>query len=332
MRFWRFLAYERPALLLQAISFVLIILVFATAPESSPLWSNVLYALMLVLLVTVGFYIYRYYRTLHAIRHSAMEDAAPLSMEAASYLQAMDEQEKAHIRALNHVQEQQREHYDFIVSWFHEIKTPISVLRLMQQTEMDAASLEEELTRIEHYVDQALYYAKLDTFNQDYELMNCDLSVLMKSLVKQHAKTFISRRIRVQLELEPLIVQTDTKWLQFIVNQVLTNSLKYTAPGGEITIRTQVTTKEKLLLIRDSGIGIKPEDLPRIFNRGFSGINGRAVMKSTGMGLFLAQELSRKLGHYLTATSEPSRYTELIVHFPKHHDPHRGLLLETARD
>jgi signal transduction histidine kinase len=114
----------------------------------------------------------------------------------------------------------------------------------------------------------------------------------------------------------------------FIANQLVTNSLKYTDDLGEISIETYVTSQEKQLIIRDSGIGIDPKDLPRIFNRGFTGTNGRIHMKSTGMGLYLAQELSNKLGHYITCSSEAGQYTEMVMHFPKNHDPFLNTLKE----
>jgi signal transduction histidine kinase len=185
---------------------------------------------------------------------------------------------------------------------------------------MDANSLREEIAKIENYVDQALYYAKLDSFNQDYDIHNCDMIRISKEIVKTHSKTFFSKKIRIDIQADSLEVQSDPKWLQFIVNQILTNSLKYTEHGGEITVSAFETSQEKQLMIRDSGIGISQKDLPRIFNRGFTGETGRTYMKSTGMGLYLAQQLSNKLGHYITCTSEVGVYTQFIVHFPKDDD------------
>jgi signal transduction histidine kinase len=314
--------YEQPYLYLYGAGFLLVVAVFLTDPGMSWKWDTLLYSLALLLLLLSGFLLHRYLKIIQAIDHMHEEDVDNLSLEAASYRQGMEQMELKHIRALNEVQEKQKEYYDFIVSWFHEVKTPIAVLRLMQQTEVDSQSLDEEVSRIEHYVDQALYYAKLDSFNQDYEIVNCELKQLTKEVIKSHSKTFISKKIRIQLSLESTIVQSDTKWLQFIVNQLVTNSLKYTGEQGEISIRTHVTPQEKQLIIRDNGIGIDLRDLPRIFNRGFTGTNGRAYMKSTGMGLYLAQELSNKLGHYITCTSEIGQYTEMVIHFPKNHDPY----------
>ncbi|CAM3187656.1 sensor histidine kinase [Filibacter tadaridae] len=321
MTFLRFLRYERPVIFLYLVGFLITAMVFFTDPTRNWLWGTFFYALALILLILAGYLLFRYQQNLRAIRSMQSRDYESLSMEGDYAQQHMDEMRKQHIRELNTIQEKQNEHYDFIVSWFHEIKTPIAVLRLMQQTEVDAKSLSEEVSRIENYVDQALYYAKLDSFNQDYEIKNCDLERMVKETVKDHSKTFISKKIRINLQLEPMAVQSDSKWLQFILNQLITNSLKYTSVGGEITITIVETPQEKQLIIRDNGIGIEQKDLPRVFNRGFTGENGRTHSKSTGMGLYLAQQLSNKLEHYITCTSDVNVYTEFIIHFPKNHDP-----------
>lgn len=322
MKIRRFLHYERPYLLLYAAMFVITIGVFWADPGMFIHWQTLLYAFILVTLLLAAFLVVRYMTVQHAVRNQNDEDTEPLSLEAEAYRDAIDEARIAHIHALNEVQARQKEYYDFIVSWFHEIKTPISVLRLLQQTEVDLRGIEEEVTRIEHYVDQALYYAKLDTFNQDYEIMNCELEQLVKEAVKAHAKTFISRKIRIRLDLPSIIVQSDPKWLSFIVSQLLSNGLKYAEEDGEISISSHVTQEERQLVVRDNGIGIDARDLPRVFNRGFTGANGRAHAKSTGMGLYLAQELSRKLGHYITCESVVGEYTSFTIHFPRNHDPY----------
>ncbi|MDJ1112615.1 sensor histidine kinase [Desemzia incerta] len=284
-------------------------------------WGTFLYAFALCTIVLIGFLVFRYQQNVRAIHNIDHEAFDRLSLEAEQMQQLMDEMRKEHIREMNAVQEKQKEHYDFIVSWFHEIKTPIAVLHLIQQTDIDANSLREEIEKIENYVDQALYYAKLDSFNQDYSIGSCDMIGIVKDTVRDHSKTFISKKVRILLPSESMSVQSDSKWLKFIVNQLLTNSLKYTDNSGEILIGTNETPQEKQLIIRDNGIGITPQELPRIFNRGFTGETGRTYSKSTGMGLYLAQQLSNKLGHYITCTSEVSSYTEYIIHFPKDDDP-----------
>jgi signal transduction histidine kinase len=323
MTFLRYLTYEKPYIYLYLAGFLLPAAVFFTDSNGGWVWGTFFYAFALSSIVLLGFLLYRYQQNLHVIRQmKKSEDYDSLSLEGEYAQEHINELERAHIREMNQIHESKNEHYDFIVSWFHEIKTPIAVLRLLQQTDMDEGSLREEITKIENYVDQALYYAKLDSFYQDYDIQNCDITQISKEIVKAHSKTFFSKKIRIDIQADSLNVQSDSKWLQFIVNQLLTNSLKYTDRGGEITISASETSKEKRLIIRDTGIGISQKDLPRIFNRGFTGETGRTHAKSTGMGLYLAQQLSNKLGHYISCTSKVSEFTQFIIHFPKDSDPY----------
>lgn len=330
-RWLRFLAFERPYLLMGAASYLLAMGIFYADPRTNWHGDTFFYGALLWFAMTALFMAYRYYRTERSIAQMSDEDAEPLSLEAEACHQEIHRREIGHIRSMNEAQAKQRDHYDFIVSWFHEIKTPIAVLRLMQQTNLDPRSVEEELTRIEHYVDQALYYSKLDSFHQDYDIGSRELEPIVKRVVKQHAKTFIFKRIKVTMAIGNVHVHTDSKWLEFIVSQLLANSLKYTGEAGEIVIAAEAAAGEKRLIIRDNGIGIDAADMPRIFNRGFTGANGRSHMKSTGMGLFLAQELSRKLGHYISCRSEAGSYTEMTIHFPINHDPYLDALTGSAK-
>ncbi|PEJ58350.1 sensor histidine kinase [Bacillus sp. AFS002410] len=320
-KFLLFLKFEKSYLFLYFISNIIFVALLTTDPSISFRWDTFIYAFALNILIFIAFLLYRFQKNSQAIRHIDEEDYENLSFEGVFYEQYIEELKRNHIRTINDVQAKQKEYHDYIVSWFHEIKTPISVLRLMQQTDFEPKSLIEEITKIEQYVDQALYYAKLDNFNQDYEIKNCNLDRLVKDTLKTHSKAFFAKKIRLNLSIEPTIIQSDSKWLQFILNQLITNSLKYTNENGEIAISTNETQQEKLLIIEDNGVGIKQEDLPRIFNRGFTGTNGRIFTKSTGMGLYLAQELSNKLGHFITCTSDENVYTQFVIHFPKNIDP-----------
>lgn len=329
MTFLRYLDYEKPYLYLYLTCFLIAATVFYTDSKGSLTFGTFFYAFLLISIVLIGFLLFRYQQHVQLRRQMENSDYESLSLEGELTKVYMDELKREHIREMNRIQDKQREHYDFIVSWFHEIKTPIAVLRLLQQTDMDANSVREEITKIENYVDQALYYAKLDSFNQDYDIQNCDIIKISKELVKTHSKTFFSKKIRINIIADRLEVQSDPKWLQFIINQLLTNSLKYTEPGGEITISAIETPQEKQLLIRDNGIGINQSDLPRIFNRGFTGETGRIYSKSTGMGLYLAQQLSNRLGHCISCTSQVQEFTQFIVHFPLDSDPYLNLQKNT---
>jgi signal transduction histidine kinase len=329
MTFLRYLTYERPYIYLYLTCFLISAAVFFTESYDIWVWGTFFYALTLCSIVLFGFLLLRYQQHVRIKDQLGSEDYESLSLEGELVKAHIDELKRTHIREMNMIQERKNEHYDFIVSWFHEIKTPIAVLRLLQQTELDANSIREEITKIENYVDHALYYAKLDSFNQDYDIQKCDIIQIVKEIVKAHSKTFFSKNIRINIQADSLNVQSDTKWLQFIVNQLVTNSLKYTEQSGEISVSTSETQKEKVLIIRDSGIGISQKDLPRIFNRGFTGETGRTYTKSTGMGLYLAQQLCNKLGHYISCTSEAGEYTEFVIHFPQDSDHYLNLQKNT---
>ncbi|KKB34452.1 Phosphate regulon sensor protein PhoR (SphS) [Bacillus thermotolerans] len=176
---------------------------------------------------------------------------------------------------------------------------------------------EDELDKIENYVEQALYYSRIDSFSKDYFISEVALDQVVKNSVKKYAKSFINKQIRFHMDDMEQVVHTDSKWLGFIIDQVFSNALKYTDEGGEISVQFKEDRKEKRLLFQDTGIGIKLEDISRVFEKGFTGSIGRSHAKSTGIGLYLAKQMALKLGHDLSIQSEEGKYTRVTIHFPK---------------
>ena len=219
--------------------------------------------------------------------------------------------------------EQKKDYEEFITSWVHQVKTPIAVSRLLIENNLNSPnketlySLEEELDKIENYIEQALYYSKIDDFSKDYLINEVGLDRLVKEAVKKQAKTFINKKINIEIENTDLVVTTDKKWLSFILDQVLSNALKYTSHGGRIKIHGLIEDKAQKLIIEDNGVGVKSEDLHRVFDKGFTGYNGRENYKSTGIGLYLSKKLARKLGHDITIESKYGEYTKVTIIFPK---------------
>lgn len=238
---------------------------------------------------------------------------AATSNEQEVYFKLLNEIHGQYLTDKEELRAEQKEHLEYMTSWFHDIKIPISVSRLILETEVASPSLEEEIRKIEDYVEQALYFSRLTEFNKDYLIQEIPLSKMIKETIKTDAKSFIAKKIKLNLQLCDVEVLSDRKGLSFIIRQLLMNALKYSSKHGEI--RIEILKTEKTLVIRDHGIGISPEDLPRVFDKGFTGKNGREYQTSTGMGLFLAKKLADKLGHELTIHSVVGSYTEARLSF-----------------
>ena len=190
---------------------------------------------------------------------------------------------------------------DYYTVWAHQIKTPIASMRLHLQNEDSALSrkLSADLHRIEQYVEMVLTFLRLNSESTDYVIKEYDLDRIVKQAVKKFSTEFIGRKLSLVYEPLYTTVITDEKWLSFVIEQVLSNALKYT-PAGSITITLE---SEKILRIRDTGIGVAPEDLPRIFENGYTGYNGRTDKKASGIGLYLCKRVCSNLGHTITARS-----------------------------
>lgn len=204
----------------------------------------------------------------------------------------------------------------YFTMWVHQIKTPISAMSLALQNSdfPENAELAEGLGKIEQYVEMALLYVKLDNEDEDLVFRRCPLDRIVKQAVRRFSQQFIRKRIRLIYEPLEVEVLTDEKWLLFVVEQVISNALKYT-PKGSVEISLEIPD-EPVLLIRDTGIGIAPEDLPRVFERGFTGNNGRTDKKATGIGLYLCRRVCEKLGCGISARSscEPGEsFTEIRI-------------------
>ena len=187
---------------------------------------------------------------------------------------------------------------DYYTVWVHQIKTPIASMRLTLEgsDSPESRKLSAELGRIERYVEMALVYLRLDSESSDYVIREFELAPFIRRAVKKFAGEFISKRLSLELEPSGVSVVSDEKWLAFVVEQLLSNSLKYTREGS---VRIYLA-EPKTLCIRDTGIGIAPEDLPRIFDKGYTGLNGRADLRASGLGLYLCRRVCRKLGHEIS--------------------------------
>lgn len=200
---------------------------------------------------------------------------------------------------------------DYYTTWVHQIKTPIASMRLLLEKEDSPVSrqLSEELFRVEQYVQMVMTYQRLDSDSTDYVFRQTDVDAVVRGAIRKFAPQFISKGIRLDYVPRQTLVVTDEKWLSFVIEQLLSNAIKYT-PAGCITIRFQDNND---LTITDTGIGIAPEDLPRIFERGYTGYNGRTDKKATGIGLYLCKRILNRLGHGIAIRSVVGQGTAVSI-------------------
>lgn len=206
---------------------------------------------------------------------------------------------------------------DYYTLWAHQIKTPIAAMRLLLQNDEKqnvSYGLLEELFKVEQYVEMVLHYLRLESMSSDMLFKEYELRDIVKQAVKKNSVLFINSRLSFAMENFSCKVITDEKWLQFALEQLISNAIKYTRQGS-ISIYMEKVQGKKQLVIEDSGIGIRKEDLPRIFERGFTGYNGRLDKRSTGIGLYLCKQILDKLSHSIEVESEAGGGTKVCIDF-----------------
>ena len=227
-------------------------------------------------------------------------------------------------------QSQMRDYYSM---WVHQIKTPISAMKLLLEAEREELgqlicddeqsqcllsdnmdSFEDELFRIEEYVSMALQYQRVSSTENDFVLEKVSVDGVIRDTIKKYAKIMIRRHIGMNYSGTVQEVYTDGKWLAFILEQLLSNAIKYT-PQGFVKIETAKKANLFFITIKDTGIGIKAEDLPRVFEKGYTGYNGHADKKATGIGLYLCRQMADKLGHTIRIESEIGKGTKVWIGF-----------------
>ena len=202
---------------------------------------------------------------------------------------------------------------DYFTTWVHQIKIPISVMQItLDSGDSDEHTrLAAELMRINQYVEMVLCYFRLDETAADLVAHNVDIDSVIRKCVRKYAPVFIRKRLRFEYEGTNLNAVTDEKWLGFIIEQLLSNSIKYTEKGS-----VSVSVNAMSIAVSDTGIGIAAQDVPRIFERGYTGLNGRADNKSTGLGLYLVKKAGKKIGAQITVQSAVGKGTTVTVTLP----------------
>lgn len=215
-----------------------------------------------------------------------------------------------------------KEMADYFTLWAHQVKTPISAMDLILQSgdggERDKR-LAMELFHVEEYVNLAMSYIRIEDISQDFGFETISLDHLIRQTLKKYVDVFIGKKITMDFQETNRDIISDSKWLSVVLGQILSNALKYTEEGGKISIYMEPyePTGKDVLVIEDTGIGIREEDLPRLFSKGFTGYNGRQHSKSSGQGLYICKTIMDKLSHKIFLTSEEGRGTRVFLDFSR---------------
>ena len=267
----------------------------------------------------------RYFRQLERILEDAdqkyqLGELMPESfrLEDRLYRDMIRRSSKSVIERIHAVEDAGKDYREYIESWVHEIKAPIADIGLLCEKQKDGIGrrILTENRRTENYVDMALFYARSDEVYQDYLIKETTLQDTAEEMLRKNKYYLIENRIQAEVCC-PDTVYTDVKWIAFILNQLILNAVKYRRDSGpRIRISTERESRSVLLTVEDNGLGIPPEELPRIFDKGFTGTNGRIRGQSTGMGLYLCRKLCGKLGIRIGAESAEGRGTRIMLEFP----------------
>lgn len=290
----------------------------------------VLYGAILCAIAGLASFLYGYfsYKT-HREKQTKMKINLPLDLENLSEFlppqDGMEEEYQQMLQELNRMRmesESSRQSFytelkDYYTLWVHQIKTPISAMRLLLSGDSpENKSSLAELFKIEQYVEMVLGYLRTEDMSSDMNFRSCSLDKIIREQIHKYARIFIGKRLSLEYEGTDETVLTDPKWLGFVIGQILSNALKYTK-AGKISI--YLVHASQTLVIEDTGIGIRPEDLPRVFEKGYTGCNGRKESHSTGIGLYLSAKIMKRLGHRISIESLEGKGTKVslsLAHSP----------------
>lgn len=290
-------------LVLVAVCFSAVAFAFQYPPAAIG-YALLLAGLLTFLALVFAYFPYRrrYREMVQAAREEYVVPTAVLHGREAAYQAlfcSLRERKKALEQAM---EEENRENGAYFTTWAHQIKVPIAAIRLiLAEDAPDKRAMGLELAQIEQYADMVLAYQRLRDRVSDYVFRECDLTAVINGVIRKQAPWFIRKKLTLDYDKAPCRVVTDEKWFSLIAEQLLSNAIKYTPTGGTITVRCTDTA----FTVSDTGIGIAPEDLPRIFERGFTGANGRLDDHATGIGLYLCRQICDRLGYAIHVTSTP---------------------------
>lgn len=323
-----FISYlkERFKIIIAFVTFIVIFFIVYSLYHIS--FEPILYSSILVVTLAMIFSIYDFYkyytnnikvksilRDIQYIEDSLPESKCLLEQYYQEIIKNLYESNKRMESVANNNNSEMIEYYTM---WVHQIKTPIAALHMiLQSMELgkEKGDISQELFKIEQYVEMALHFVRMGTMSSDLRLESYSIKSIVNDVIKKYSTIFINKKIKLDLEDIDIEVITDEKWISFVLEQIISNALKYTKKG---TISIYMDSKSKeTLVIEDTGIGIAKEDIPRVFERGFTGYNGRMDKKSTGLGLYLCKKILDNLSHKINIASEIGKGTVVAIDFSR---------------
>lgn len=333
MNFTRYLKDKLYAIVLTLFAFIIILLIFFAFKIDTGVILAIFFILcvLFILLILIDYFRKkRFYSDLLANIESLDKSylvletlTKPEFYEGELLYQALYEINKSMNENINKIEEQVSDFRDYIEMWIHEVKIPLSSLMLISNNYNDKfdKKTKTQLKRLEDYVDQVLYYVRSENAEKDYLIKETSLSKVIKNIGLKNMGDLLENKIDfiVDNTTTNVNILTDSKWLEFILGQIINNSIKYkrNIENSYIKISAVDDKNKTILIIEDNGIGINSADLKQVFDKSFTGENGRVKSKSTGMGLFISKNMCEKLGHKIEIESEKNKYTKVYITFAK---------------
>ena len=244
----------------------------------------------------------------------------PRFQEERIIIEVLKECNKSMHENVKYYKDEQIEYREYIETWVHEIKTPIASAKLILENDDSNLSsrINYEMKRVEGFIEQVLYYARSSDVSKDYIIKKFSLRNVVMKAVKNNSRDFINRNIKLNIKEVEGTIFSDAKWVEFIINQIIINAVKFSIPNkGEVSIFSKINENNIILTIEDNGVGISEKDIDRVFEKGFTGENGRKFGKSTGIGLYLCKKLCDKLGIGISLISKEGLGTKVNIVFPQ---------------
>ena len=322
MSLWKYLKERKLYFILVIFILLIVDITLFLDLNLSECIDTLIYINMLSILTTIIFIIMgysRYKRELNQFIHNIKENSNMEDNYIDKEITSIIEEKKEEVDSLRHELE---EINDYMTNWIHEVKIPISVLQMIGKriNEVDSSreiskQINSQVSRIDKLVEQAMYSSRAGNYNSDFLINEVDLGQVVKEVIKKNKYQFIYNKIDLQVSEINKTILTDKKWITHIIELILDNAIKYSDVGGKIEVYLKENKKGCELHIKDYGMGIVPQDIDRVFDKGFTGENGRKRTKSTGMGLYISKKILNKLSHDINVISTSGEFCDVYITF-----------------